>query len=41
MLVIGRGAVLIGMSERTTPQGVEFLAQALFKHRQAETRHCR
>lgn len=30
MLVIGRGAVLIGMSERTTPQGVEFLAQALF-----------
>lgn len=24
------------MSERTTPQGVEFLAQALFKHRQAE-----
>lgn len=24
MLVIGRGAVLIGMSERTTPQGVEF-----------------
>ncbi|EGS9658387.1 arginine deiminase [Salmonella enterica] len=36
VLVIGRGAVLIGMSERTTPQGVEFLAQALFKHRQAE-----
>ncbi len=24
VLVIGRGAVLIGMSERTTPQGVEF-----------------
>lgn len=24
------------MSERTTPQGIEFLAQALFKHRQAE-----
>ncbi len=23
VLVIGRGAVLIGMSERTTPQGVE------------------
>ncbi|CAI0996985.1 Arginine deiminase [Serratia grimesii] len=36
VLVIGRGAVLIGMSERTTPQGVEFLAQALFKSHQAE-----
>ncbi|EPP1034288.1 arginine deiminase [Cronobacter turicensis] len=35
VLVIGRGAVLIGMSERTTPQGVEFLANALFKHQQA------
>ncbi|EGT5660268.1 arginine deiminase [Cronobacter dublinensis] len=35
VLVIGRGAVLIGMSERTTPQGVEFLASALFKHQQA------
>lgn len=34
--MIGRGAVLIGMSERTTPQGVEFLANSLFKHRQAE-----
>jgi len=30
VLVIGRGAVLIGMSERTTPQGVERLAQRLF-----------
>jgi len=30
MLVIGRGTVLIGMSERTTPQGVERLAQRLF-----------
>ncbi len=30
MLVIGRGAVLIGMSERTTPQGVERLAAQLF-----------
>ncbi len=30
MLVLGRGAVLIGMSERTTPQGVERLAQKLF-----------
>lgn len=36
MLGIGRGALLIGMSERTTPQGIEFLAQSLFKHRQAE-----
>lgn len=36
VLVIGRGAVLIGMSERTTPQGVEFLATSLFKHGQAE-----
>jgi arginine deiminase len=30
MLVIGGGAVLIGMSERTTPQGVERLARRLF-----------
>jgi len=30
MLVLGRGVVLIGMSERTTPQGVERLAQKLF-----------
>ncbi|RPH29807.1 arginine deiminase [Buttiauxella warmboldiae] len=35
VLVIGRGAVLVGLSERTTPQGVEFLAQSLFKHQQA------
>ncbi len=28
--VIGNGAVLIGMSERTTPQGVERLAQRIF-----------
>lgn len=28
--VLGRGAVLIGMSERTTPQGVERLARRLF-----------
>ncbi|PJE79630.1 Arginine deiminase [invertebrate metagenome] len=34
--VIGRGAVLIGMSERTTPQGVEHLARALFKTGQAK-----
>ena len=30
MLVLGRGAVLVGMSERTTPQGVERLATKLF-----------
>lgn len=36
VLVIGKGAVLIGMSERTTPQGVEHLASQLFKHSQAK-----
>ncbi|KRF07725.1 arginine deiminase [Nocardioides sp. Soil777] len=30
ILVLGRGAVLVGMSERTTPQGVERLARRLF-----------
>ncbi len=30
ILVLGRGAVAIGMSERTTPQGVERLAMKLF-----------
>ena len=30
VLVIGRGAVLVGISERTTPQGVERLARQLF-----------
>ncbi|GAA3811656.1 arginine deiminase [Nocardioides panacisoli] len=30
MMVLGRGAVMIGMSERTTPQGVERLARRLF-----------
>src|SRR3546814_14757558 len=29
VLVIGRGAVLVGMSERTRPQGVERLAERL------------
>lgn len=29
--VIGRGKVLIGMSERTTPQGIEMLARGLFE----------
>ncbi|MGF1773794.1 arginine deiminase [Vibrio wakamikoensis] len=36
VLVIGKGAVLIGMSERTTPQGVEHLASSLFKHGEAK-----
>lgn len=31
ILVLGRGAVLVGMSERTTPQGVERLATRLFE----------
>ena len=35
VMVLGRGTVLMGMSERTTPQGVEHLARALFKHQQA------
>ena len=30
ILVIGNGAVLVGMSERTTPQAVEVLAHRLF-----------
>ncbi|MFI6388216.1 arginine deiminase [Nonomuraea sp. NPDC050547] len=36
VLVIGRGAVLIGMSERTQPQAVEMLARNLFKHNGAK-----
>jgi len=35
VLVIGKGAVLIGMSERTTPQGVENFAASLFRSGQA------
>ncbi|SFT94774.1 Arginine repressor, DNA binding domain [Kosakonia arachidis] len=35
VLVIGRGAVLMGFSELTTPQGVKFIANSLFKHRQS------
>jgi arginine deiminase len=31
ILVIGNGAVLVGMSERTTPQAVEVLASRLFE----------
>ena len=37
ILVLGRGAVLVGMSERTTPQGVERLAQRLFRTGSAHT----
>lgn len=36
MLDLGRGAVLIGMSERTTAQGIERLARELFAHGAAE-----
>ncbi|MDY0969722.1 arginine deiminase [Siccibacter turicensis] len=36
VLVLGRGTVLIGLSERTTPQGLEFLAASLFHHHQAK-----
>lgn len=37
ILVLGRGAVLVGMSERTTPQGVERLAKRLFAAGSART----
>ena len=37
MLVLGRGVVLVGMSERTTPQGVERLATKLFAQGSAST----
>ncbi|MFD5552782.1 arginine deiminase [Streptomyces sp. NPDC127068] len=37
VLVIGNGAVLIGMSERTTPQAVEMLAHKLFAAGSART----
>ncbi|WP_436700349.1 arginine deiminase [Nocardioides sp. BYT-33-1] len=36
ILVLGRGAVLVGMSERTTPQGIERLARRLFAAGSAE-----
>ncbi len=32
ILVIGNGAVMVGMGERTTPQGIEFLARRYFEH---------
>ncbi|MGK5627200.1 arginine deiminase [Streptomyces sp. URMC 123] len=37
VMVIGNGAVLIGMSERTTPQAVEMLARGLFAAGSAHT----
>ncbi|MFG2193305.1 arginine deiminase [Streptomyces sp. NPDC048639] len=37
VLVIGNGAVLIGMSERTAPQAVEMLARGLFAAGSART----
>ncbi|MGL4475030.1 MAG: arginine deiminase [Shewanella sp.] len=36
VLIIGRGAVLIGLSERTSPEGIEALAQSLFNTGQAK-----
>ena len=36
ILVIGNKTVLIGLSERTSPQGIEHLAQALFATEQAD-----
>ena len=35
--VLGHGAVMIGMGERSTPMAVELLAQALFLAGQAST----
>lgn len=32
ILVLGNGTVMIGMGERTTPQGIEFLAREYFRH---------
>ena len=32
IVVIGNGSVMVGMGERTTPQGVEFLARQYFAH---------
>lgn len=37
VLVLGNGAVLIGMSERTTPQAVEMLARGMFAAGSAHT----
>ena len=38
ILVIGNGAVMIGMGERTTPQGVEILARQYFAARRRSPR---
>jgi arginine deiminase len=32
ILVVGNGAVMVGMGERTSPQGIEFLAREYFRH---------
>lgn len=37
ILVLGNGAVMIGMGERSTPQGIETLARSLFTTRTAHT----
>ncbi|MGH9085379.1 MAG: arginine deiminase [Acidimicrobiales bacterium] len=37
VLVIGKGAVLVGMGERTTPQAVEALARRVFRSGQVTT----
>jgi len=37
VVVIGNGAVVVGMGERTSPQGVEILANRLFSQRGART----
>lgn len=37
LVVIGNGAVLVGLSERTTPQGIERLAADLFAAGEAKT----
>jgi arginine deiminase len=38
ILVIGNGTVMIGLSERTTPQGAEILARSYFKHSGGDVR---
>jgi len=37
VLVIGRGAVMVGMGERTTPQAVESIARGLLRNRDVNT----
>jgi arginine deiminase len=37
VLVIGRGVVMVGMGERTTPQAVEALARRLFERQEVHT----